>query len=74
LQTALCIQNYGAGGHSTCQASSFKNVQTPYDLCENFTLLTISEVDYRIISTHIYTHTYYVNKIIYIFGGFWVKF
>ena len=57
LQTALCTQNYSADGHSTCQASSCKNVQTPYAPCQNFTLLRISGDDYRIISTHIYIHS-----------------
>jgi hypothetical protein len=45
-----------AAGHCTWKASSCKNVQTPYDPCQNYTLLRISGDNHRIASTHIYTH------------------
>ena len=64
----------GADGHYTWQVLSCKNIQTLYAQCQNYTLLRIPGDNHRIISTHIHTHTYYLNKIIYIFCGYGVKF
>jgi len=47
-----------AVGHCTWPSSFCKSVQTPYAKCQNCTLLRITGDDYRIISTHIYTHTH----------------
>ena len=45
-------------GRCTWQATSCKNVQTPYVQCQNYTLLRISGDTYRIISIYLHTHTH----------------